>query len=194
MIRERISTRGIRRPLEPESEIPALQLPLDELGKVKELPAKRYLTGQTLCTLFFPDADRIDLSLLTKRVVWSFIGDKKFAHAARRVERHRLKNLKKSQRDATKVLNVWQERLAAKRSAAGDEEGDRFLLDSPGSNWAWALKGEKPPPSAVVSRRDTGEAVKLAKIADETEGDSKLGGVNLWCVFAHSFCLKNFKV
>ena len=48
MIRERVSTRGVLRPLEPESEIPSLHLPREELGMIKELPAKRYLTGQGL--------------------------------------------------------------------------------------------------------------------------------------------------
>ena len=48
MIRERVSTRGVLRPLEPEADLKALHLPSDELGMIKELPAKRYLTGQGL--------------------------------------------------------------------------------------------------------------------------------------------------
>lgn len=48
MIRERISTRGLRRPLEDEKDIPALHVPQEEIGMIKELPAKRYLTGQAL--------------------------------------------------------------------------------------------------------------------------------------------------
>jgi hypothetical protein len=59
MIRERVSTRGIIRPLEDEDDLPALQVPFEELGMIKELPAKRYLTGQGLWdkkyqSVFFP--------------------------------------------------------------------------------------------------------------------------------------------
>lgn len=85
-------------------------------------------------------------------------------------------------------MHAWQERLARNdgTAAAADvrKAGEEFLLGDGvhGSQWDWALKGERPPPSAVVSRRDTGEAVKLARIADQSDDDSKLGGVNLWCV------------
>lgn len=44
-VRQRISIKGVPRPMEPESEIPALQLPIDEIGIVKEAPVVRWLTG-----------------------------------------------------------------------------------------------------------------------------------------------------
>ena len=35
-------------------------------------------------------------------------------------------------------------------------------------SWAWALDAdERPPPSSIVARRDTQEAVELARIADQ---------------------------
>lgn len=44
-VRQRISIKGVPRPMEPECEIPALQLPIDEIGIVKEAPVVRWLTG-----------------------------------------------------------------------------------------------------------------------------------------------------
>lgn len=38
MIRERVSMRGVCRPLEDASELPSLNMPLDEIGVIKEGP------------------------------------------------------------------------------------------------------------------------------------------------------------
>jgi hypothetical protein len=49
--------------------------------------------------------------------------------------------------------------------------------------WAWALDGdENPPPSSIVSRRDTDEARRLGRIADQSlsQEESRLSGNNLW--------------
>ena len=46
MIRERISTRGVIRPLEPESELDAFQLPPELIGEISELAVRRYMDGQ----------------------------------------------------------------------------------------------------------------------------------------------------
>lgn len=45
MIRERISLTGVVRPLESEKEIAVLKVDPEELGLIKEGPAKRYLAG-----------------------------------------------------------------------------------------------------------------------------------------------------
>ena len=68
MIRERVTIRGVLRPLEPESEIPALKLPIDHLGRINVGVARRYLTGRDL---------------------WS----KKFGKTAKKIETKRMKNL-----------------------------------------------------------------------------------------------------
>ncbi|CDZ97386.1 Arylacetamide deacetylase [Phaffia rhodozyma] len=175
IIRERVSTTGVLRPLEPEADLPGLHVPFDELAKIKELPAKRYLTGQAL---------------------W----DKKFAHAATKVERERKKNIHKSQEDGMKVksriVEQWTKHAAERQHARGElnrqeqaeneadqesEDEERiFLLDYVGGKFNWLFKGESPPPSAVVSRRDTNEARKLAKIADDDADAILSGGANLW--------------
>lgn len=44
-VRQRISIRGVPRPMEPAEEIPILGLPHDQIGIVKEGPVVRWLTG-----------------------------------------------------------------------------------------------------------------------------------------------------
>lgn len=68
MIRERVSIRGVLRPLEPESELPILRIPTHYLGRINEGVARRYLTGQDL---------------------WKV----KFHKTARKIETERMKNL-----------------------------------------------------------------------------------------------------
>jgi hypothetical protein len=143
MIRERVSTIGVCRPLEPASELAALNVPPGEVGVIKEGQAMRYLNGQKL---------------------W----DKKFHRAAKSVEKHRRKNLVAAkERDSRKLVRLWEDRIRRKdqeiSEAGTDDEGwetdggvqmgQRDMLDQSWS-WEWALHGEAPPPSAIVSRRD----------------------------------------
>ena len=186
MIRERVSTDGTCRPLEPPQELDAMTMPRDEIGFIKEGPAKRYLNGQAL---------------------W----DKKYAHTRKQVAKRRQKNLKDAkQKDAKKIVRLWQDKVRVfkadnektreerrrkrreeKRKTKalavdGQDRGDvRDGSESEGSederdgeetetgtetegleteedgrimdqswSWNWALEGEEPPPSAIVSRRD----------------------------------------
>lgn len=176
MIRERVDSHGVLRPLEPASELGALQMPADEIGTIKEGPALRYLTGQ-------------------------YLWDKKYSHARKTVARHRQKNLKAHAKDVGKLVEGVKRRLGKQQqdAAVGLEvgrrsegqgkateassapmsrvtsgstvstvsslrsEGSPREQDGPAENgdeledwsWAWALDGDVPPPSAIVSRRDT---------------------------------------
>jgi hypothetical protein len=53
--------------------------------------------------------------------------------------------------------------------------------------WAWALDDEHPPPTSIVSRRDTAEARNLARVADLCVGqeESRLSGNMLWSVLVN---------
>ena len=53
--------------------------------------------------------------------------------------------------------------------------------------WTWALDGEHPPPTSIVSRRDTSEARNLARVADLSveQEESKLSGNMLWSVLVN---------
>ena len=56
MIRERVSTQGIIRPLEPESELPATQVPPERIGTPSEHALRRYIEGHARFEKEFADA------------------------------------------------------------------------------------------------------------------------------------------
>ncbi|KAF7296117.1 Abhydrolase-3 domain-containing protein [Mycena kentingensis (nom. inval.)] len=172
MVRERVSTRGIIRALEPEADLSAFSIPPEKVGVVCEPVVRRYMEG-------------------TKR--W----DRKFAAARKTVEKHRQRNLERARKDGVKNMSLLHNFIGRDAAAQGDENGDASgtavkdgLLAMSGSwSWAWALDAnENPPPSSIVSRRDTQEALRLARIADEpifqTE-DQPMSANNLWSVMVN---------
>lgn len=80
MIRERVSTLGVLRPLEPASEVPALCKPPELVGVISEASAKRYLEA---------------------RIAF----DKKFARASKNIERSRSKHLSKAHKESLRVMD-----------------------------------------------------------------------------------------
>ncbi|KAH9485586.1 AB hydrolase superfamily protein C4A8.06c [Psilocybe cubensis] len=162
MIRERISTAGISRPLEPETELDAIQMPPERIG----------IFGEKTTTRFFKE-----------RALF----EKKFAKVYKAVEKQRRRNLERAKTDTIKKLGILKQSI--RRDGAAAVNGNKKVLRenvlaSPGWGWAWALDGEYPPPSSIVSRRDTEEAQKLADIADKAvlSGDQTFSGNNLWAV------------
>ncbi|TBU41951.1 alpha/beta-hydrolase [Dichomitus squalens] len=169
MIRERISTRGVIRPLEPESELSAFRLPSELIGEISELAVRRYMDG----TITF---------------------GKKFKKATTAIEKARTRNLERARQDTMRNMVQLQAFLQSDKEQEGTDAGEKEkgvvggqamqgLVASGSWQWAWALDmDENPPPSSIVSRRDTEEARRLAKIADHavlTE-DHTLSGNNLW--------------
>ncbi|KAJ7099552.1 hypothetical protein B0H15DRAFT_820712 [Mycena belliarum] len=173
MIRERVSTRGVLRPLEPEADLIAFTVAPENVGVVSEPAVRRFLEG-------------------TQRF------DRKFASAIKAVEKSRQRNLERANKDTVRNMSVLQNFIGREADAtvAGGAEGRKTdktvmglkdgLLASSGWSWAWALDvNENPPPSSIVSRRDTQEALRLARIADQTmmEGDEHaMSGNHLWSV------------
>jgi len=169
MIRERVSTHGAIRPLEPETELPAMKVPSELIGTLSELTIRRYVTGKE-------------------------IFDKKFARAIKRIERHRLRNIDRASQDMKQHIAALQHYLDRESSAVGptssstgvDRTTAEVTLSTPSSwNMAWALdEDERPPPSSIVARRDTEEALKLARVADEAvlASEHTLSANNLWNV------------
>ncbi|KAI0776295.1 alpha/beta-hydrolase [Trametes elegans] len=187
MIRERVSTRGVVRALEPESELSAFRLPPEVIGEITELAARRYVDG---CAKF----------------------GKKFAKTAKAIEKARRRNLERAKQDTLKnmaqlhtFLNSDRERAEGERgpeagAGAGEGRSERAVradtahgvregLAASGSwTWAWALDAdEHPPPSSIVSRRDTEEARRLAKIADQAVlmDEHAMSGNNLWSLIVN---------
>ncbi|KAG8901770.1 hypothetical protein FRB99_005108 [Tulasnella sp. 403] len=198
MIRERIATNGIIRPLEPASTIPACNMPLEDIGVLNENSVRRYIEGQR---------------------IW----ERKFAKVARSIEERRMKNLKLAKKEGTKMLHKLRTQLhiagkeaplspiaslpaSAERltttvstppqTADENETIDlsqvyaKTVLGSRQWTWGWAVEGENPPPSSIVARGDTEEARRLSKFADRQLGpgdeEHSMSGNNLWSVVVES--------
>jgi acetyl esterase/lipase len=170
MIRERVSTRGLIRPLEPETDLPAMQVPSDLIGIIPERAIQRYVTAKAR-------------------------SDKKFAHAIRRIEKKRLRNIDRASRDMNQHIAALQHYLdretqaAAAASTLKGTGADKTERTTSCWNMAWALdEDERPPPSSIVARRDTEEALKLARVADKAvlASERTLSANNLWNVIVSS--------
>ncbi|KAI9441920.1 alpha beta-hydrolase [Lactarius indigo] len=126
MIRERVATNGTIRPLEPERDLPALNVDPTHLGVVSARWARIYIA----C------AQR---------------HEKKYAGSTRQIARRR-----------ERAIAL----LRSQRGAARDSEKEE------GEGWsvAWALDDpdERPPPSSLVARCDTADALALARAATTT--------------------------
>ena len=157
MIRERVSTKGVVRPLEHETELGALQL--QYVGRLSEQTINRFLKERE-------------------------IFDKKFSKTLNSIEKHRRRNLERSKHDMTKWLGFLRQFLHKSDDEAETEKRIESVILSPRWNWAWACEEEDPPPSSIVSRRDTVEARKLAEVADLSVlgEDHSISGNNLWSV------------
>ena len=149
---------------------------------------------------------------LNGQAVW----DRRFARSIRSIAKRREKNLRDARtRDSKKIVQIWQDKI---HSDSGERTRDRLhrimtaqstgsesdrgwetevernshqhgLLDQSWS-WEWALDGEAPPPSAIVSRRDFGEARQLALMADRMDDDHEhtgVHGLSIWVGLAAFF-------
>ncbi|KAI0751533.1 alpha/beta-hydrolase [Daedaleopsis nitida] len=143
MIRERVSVQGHVRPMEPAEEMDVLRIKPQEIGVIKERPVRRWLDGQE---------------------AW----DKKYRRTAERVINKRKSHETKAQRllDHARQQGLIHDELQPQRSRASVVRDDLSSVGEIESQRRWGpldLKDENPPPSAIVGRRDTLEAVALLK-------------------------------
>ncbi|CAK5282353.1 unnamed protein product [Mycena citricolor] len=161
MLRERVSTRGAVRPLEPESELAAFSLEPEKIGVISELAMQRYIDGRRKF-------------------------NHKFASAFKTVEKHRRRNLEQAKKDIVRNTMLIQNMVGRED---GESDTSSGLAVSGNWGWAWALDNhENPPPSSIVSRRDTHEALRLARIADQSmlrPEEHSLTANNLWSVITN---------
>lgn len=166
MIRERVSTQGAIRPLESEDKLPALQVPPELIGTLSEKAIRRYTSGKEKF-------------------------DRKFAGAIKNIAKHRARNLEVAKKDASMHIARLQHYLEQdghpERSAKNNRHSVAQGLFSSSASWglAWALDSdEHPPPSSIVARRDTEEAIQLARVADRglVAEESAVTANNLWSV------------
>ncbi|KAG8877687.1 hypothetical protein FRB97_003178 [Tulasnella sp. 331] len=208
MIRERVSTQGVVRALEPASEIYACNIPLDEICVLNERSVRRYINGQ---------------------VAWG----KKFSGVTKSIEKSREKNLKLAKKEGVKTLDYLRIQLHKNNTRRSRERDEAARVTPPGSGsavdgasagedaadehdavsvsevnannvlgsrhwtWGWVLDGENPPPSSIASRRDTEEARRLSKVADRQigEGDAEhnISGNHLWSMVVEALAAHAMK-
>ena len=127
MIRERVSTQGIIRPLEHEDDLPAFRLSPQLVGVIPESVMERYMAAKQAA-------------------------DQKFASTIKGIEKARVRNVERASRDLAR-------RAATLRRYFHSADADGWRL-------AWALDAdERPPPSSIVGRLDTEEALRFARAA-----------------------------
>lgn len=161
MIRERVSTKGIIREMEPEDEISALEMTLDTIGLVNELGVKRYLDAQA---------------------VW----EKRFKETLKTIMKQRKRHIDAADAEDTTRFTKLKASVLAKEK---DDDEKNKVLNSSKWSWSWVVAGdENPPPSSIVARRDTAEARRLSKIADEPveEKENRMNGNNLWAMIINA--------
>lgn len=170
MIRERVSTSGVLRPLELEAELDAFHTPPEIIGVLSELAVRRYMEGK--CKF-----------------------DKKFAKDRHAIQKQRQRNLERSKKDVLKNIAQLQDSHSlqtktGKGKAHDTVKGIKEGLEAASASWSWAWAldvDERPPPSSIVSRRDTDEARRLARIADQAvlQEHSQMSANSLWAIIVN---------
>ncbi|VDC05073.1 unnamed protein product [Peniophora sp. CBMAI 1063] len=173
MIRERISTSGVVRPLEPQSTLSAFTVPEEQVGVVPEAALVRYMDGKA----------KMDAKY--KREI-KRIGKKRM-RVAKEVPESSAAHLARLQHYLERQSQEGEVKKGKGRKSDGKADGEGGALNAAilGANWslAWALDSdEHPPPSSIVARRDTREARALALVADQAviAEPSRLNANSLW--------------
>lgn len=152
-----MSIRGVTRPLESEAELSAFKLGADLVGVVSERSLRRYIEGKTKY-------------------------EDKFSGTIKNIRKERKRNVKRAHKEGDKSLGHLESYLqkVQEKSDSGQNAPGSPRLQKFSWSWYWKLdEDEHPPPSSIVSRRDTWEARQLARIADIMP-ESTFSGNNLW--------------
>ncbi|WFD45205.1 hypothetical protein MPSI1_003883 [Malassezia psittaci] len=136
MIRERVDVNGRIRPMEPASQMSAMQMPVEEIGQLKLSTYHRFQEGHT---------------------IW----DNKFKRTAARVQRRRAKLAKRAQM----ILNKAQQEGLLEDRGDIDVAMYGRKWKGLASYGPADLINETPPRSAVVGRRDTPDALAILKLS-----------------------------
>ena len=135
MIRERVSTQGMIRPLEHEQGLPAFWLSPHLVGFIPEIVLERYMAAKQGA-------------------------DQKFASTIKGIEKARARNVERASRDLVQRATALRRHFGTAGSGSVVSAGGVWRL-------AWALDADEcPPPSSIVGRLDTEEALRFAQAAD----------------------------
>lgn len=134
--------------MEPMEDIPSLQIPSDQMGLLREAPARRWLSGQE---------------------AW----DRRFKTVGKRVEVGRRKNVKKYDRilERAKELGFVHSPNARRPTHENlDEEAEKDDVIQRDRRWGpFDLDDEDPPPSAIAARKDTVSIIMSRPFSHMTE-------------------------
>ena len=207
MIRERVSITGVIRPLEDEETLAGCQHPHERIGVIPELAVRRYIEGSELWRKKFKHTTR---SVARNRKRNLDIAKKETVRNVDQLQMHFFQSatgLDESAQDGDceskehphlHALGSIRTRLSSRSRHAHDTLGIKEGLRKTAASWtwAWAIDGnERPPPSSIVARRDTEEARRLSKIADQPPdvNDHRLSGNNLWSILVNALSVEKAK-
>ncbi|PWZ00471.1 alpha/beta-hydrolase [Testicularia cyperi] len=175
MIRERVDVEGFLRPLEPESDLSALQMPPDEVGVIKQGPVARYLDGQEIWAKRY---DKVARKVERRRAENERVAAAMLREAAELglldIEGLRKRVLSQTQTQR-QMEGQGQEEASVIRSNASSATSVTSTTEANGAEsyrqlWGWQvdfgpmdLRGETPPPASIAGRRDTESALALLK-------------------------------
>ncbi|KAI5124948.1 hypothetical protein M0805_007375 [Coniferiporia weirii] len=141
MIRQRVDIYGHVRQMERREDIPCLQMPANDIGLLKEVPARRWLTGQQ---------------------IW----DERFKDTAKKVGKGRRKNEEKYQKVIVRArqLGLVHVDEGFAHTGLGEERDEADGKIQGDRRWGpLDLSDENPPSSAIAARQDTAESLALLR-------------------------------
>lgn len=132
MIRERVDIHGQIREMEPRDQIQALSIPPEQIGLIKQAPAKRWLKGQQ---------------------EW----DQIYRRSAKRAMKKRVKLEAKAQRmiDNARQQGLMLTNETSSGPVVSRDQNTEGIIQIDRRWGPLDLDEENPPPSAIVKRRDT---------------------------------------
>ncbi|TRM68106.1 hypothetical protein BD626DRAFT_480802 [Schizophyllum amplum] len=147
MIRERVDVKGFTRAMEPEEDIPALQLKPHEIGMIREEPAVRWHEGQEIWDKRYR---KTAAKVIRKRRNLE-------VRAAELIQQAKDQGLQfQANGRPSHVRQVSTASRMSVRTTDGIIQEDR--------RWGpLDLEEENPPPSAIAGRRDNFEALALLR-------------------------------
>ncbi|EJD01135.1 lipase/esterase [Fomitiporia mediterranea MF3/22] len=144
MIRQRVDIHGHVRQMEDKKDISCLKLSANEIGVLREAPARRWLAGQK---------------------EW----DERFKDVAKKVEKRRKKTKEQYENTLKRARELGLVHAPVPDSASTTTDGSVEQDSGDGriqKSRRWGpldLDDEDAPPSAIAARRDTPEALALLK-------------------------------
>ncbi|KAH8922706.1 hypothetical protein BT69DRAFT_219503, partial [Atractiella rhizophila] len=127
MIRERVSIKGVIRPLENTSQIRCLNLDPEDIGIIKEGPVRRYLDGKK---------------------DW----DQKYRRVYLRIQRKREHNVKRATREELERIKARLKNLRhGSFSSSNQDQGQNMESEDFEIEFGGATAREAPPPSSIAA-------------------------------------------